>query len=279
VGVKIKPWVLGGGGVLLVLASSRLGSGPANGVTFWVGIVLVFLGIRSARSRRRQQPRDPLANGPGSLPMPSNEMLDLMSGDSFLRSMSNGEIPPPGSTFINRFLNGDPTSWADEFEDVRESMSDEADLRISIRRLGEELDKVHTEGAAIPELQALEEAVTLNLSGLTILLASQVLTDHPELKLHLQPIDFCWTLQDEVSHLAMTIRQRSSALDVGIHISGGDLETQPGECFRCCVELLETGANAIRSGGEQAIREINDAGSIPMIRMLHAREVIDRREN
>jgi hypothetical protein len=277
VGVKIKPWVLGWGGVLLLFVSGELDPAPAvHGLTICVGIILVFMGIRSARSRRRQQPRDLLGNGPGSLPMPSNEMLDLMAGDSFLRSMGKGEIPPPGSTFINRFLNGDPTGWADEFEDVRESMSDEADLRISIRRLGEELDKVHTEGAAIPELQALEEAVTLNLSGLTILLASQVLTDHPELKLHLQPIDFCWTLQGEVSHLAMAIRQYSSALDVGIHISGGDLETQPGECFRCCVELLEASANAIRSGGEQSI---NDAGGSPMIRMVHARGVLDRRQN
>jgi hypothetical protein len=278
-GVKTKPWVLGLSGISIIFASSRMDPGGANGLLGCVGIAFVFLGVRSARSRRRQQPRGLLGNGTGSQPMPSNVMLELMAGDSFLRSMSKGEIPPPGSAFINRFLNGDPTSWADEFEDVRESMSDEADLRISIRRLGEELDKVHIGGAAIPELQALEEAVTLNLSGLTILLASQVLTDRPELKLHLQPIDFCWTLQDEVSHLAMTIRQRSSALDVGIHISGGNLETQPGECFRCCVELLEAGAKAIRSGGEQAIREIDDLGSSPMSRMLNAREVIDRRKN
>jgi hypothetical protein len=148
-------------------------------------------------------------------------------------------------------------------------MSDETQLAVSTERLGEELDKVHTGGASIPELQALEEAVTLNLSGLSILLASQILADCPELKEHLQSIDFCWTLQNEVSHLAMIIREYSSALDAAFQIKGGDLETQPGESFRSCVALLQMSANYIQVKGEQAIDETAGGAMGKMSRARH----------
>ena len=233
---------------------------------------------KDAKSHNREKSGDISRRNPSSLPSPPNAMLDLMAGEGFRRSMDTGVIPPPASTFINRFLNGNPTGWADEFADVRESMGDEVELRTSIQRLGEELDKVHTGGASIPELQALEEAVTLNLSGLSILLASQILADCPELKDHLQPIDFCWTLQGEASHLAMLIREYSAALDAGFQIRGGDLETQPGECFRCCVELLEVSANEIRSGGQQAIDESAGAPNRPA-QMVRVMELLARRYN
>ena len=79
----------------------------------------------------------------------------------------------------------------------------------------------------------------------------------------------------------MVIREHASQLPGAIFTRGGDLETQPGECFRCSIDLLEDGAQAIRAGGVAVVSELSAVGASPLAgvmgKMMKASEIIDRR--
>jgi hypothetical protein len=179
-----------------------------------------------------------------------------LSGAYFVACLRAGQIPPPGYAFLNRFLHAHPTEWQEQFAAERSAMENGAALRESITKLGDALDRVEHEGAPLPILQALEEAVTLNLTGLVTLVARDVLARQPELRTHSDlagGVAFGWASDGETDQLAMLIREEASAVDAAISTNAEAWTARPGESFRCCVQVIDTIGERVASQGPKLI--------------------------
>ncbi|MBK8332669.1 MAG: hypothetical protein IPL07_09865 [Acidimicrobiaceae bacterium] len=234
---------------------------------------------------KKQSPAAPKPTGRTSSaggPSPT----EILSGDSFMLSVKRKVIPPPGFAFINRFLHGNESSWSEDFAANRTAMADGAALRLSISRLGESLDEVGRAGAPLPILQALEEAVTLNLTGLVVLLAQELLDSNPGLRSQssiARGRPNGWAESGDVSALAIFLREASRGTDASLSMRGDQFANRPGESFRCCVDVIDEIAARIRRDGIPAIDAIDisksDAMAVNMGQMITANMVIGGRLN
>ena len=213
--------------------------------------------------------------------------LDLLAGTYFVKCLRAGEIPPPAYAFLNRFLHGDPAEWSDEFAPQRASMADGDALRASVGELGEALDRVEREGAPLPILQALEEAVTLNLTGLVLLVAGDVINSRPDLGEHtsLSGDPFVgWTADGTTDRLAVLIREEASSVDAAIATSAPEWARRPGECFRCCVDVIQGIAGRLAAHGQEELDRLDivdpeNAMQRQLRRMFLANDAIKQRQD
>lgn len=176
--------------------------------------------------------------------------LDLLGGNYFLERLAAGQIPPPGYSYLNRFLHGPGAEWQEEFATQRAAMADTDALRESMTKLAAALDFAEVNRGSVMVLQALEEAVTLNLTGLVVAIADHLLRIHPDLRAEEALTGgtlFGWSTDGPTDQLAVAIREEVSALDAALSTSVWTWAKRPGESFRCCVATLGALSNRIES--------------------------------
>lgn len=104
--------------------------------------------------------------------------FDAITGDAFRSSLRNGVVPPEGWTFTNRFLNNDPAMWSGAVIDSIPHGTPLEDIHKSLMALVVLLQGLEEVGASLPEWQAAEDAVTINLTAFTVALAGEIASRH-----------------------------------------------------------------------------------------------------
>lgn len=173
-------------------------------------------------------------------------------------------LPPPGYAFVNRFLHADPGQWSDEFLDQRQAMADRNALDESLSKLADLLDRIERGGAPLPVIQAAEEAVTLNLTGLVVRIAEEVAVAVPEacgLESLREILPSSWSEDPIIGNVALWIRGEASSADAAIAISAPEFATKPGTCFRYTIALLAEISDVLKRGGIPRLQQYEGVGS------------------
>jgi hypothetical protein len=173
-----------------------------------------------------------------------NGQLDVMAGKAFSVALRAQQLPQ-GPLFINRFFHGDGRDWYEEWEDVRDSMSNAAALDESLRKLITMLDELAAQGAPWPVIGAAEEAVTLNLTGVAVQLGMNLVGIVPSLRSFeaFQEEGFPgWSDDPAIDSAAFLIREECSALDAAMLLRGERFVRRPGDALRAAIGFMRARA-------------------------------------
>lgn len=193
------------------------------------------------------------------------DMGSQMAGMAFRAAVKKGHMPPPGWTFTNRFLFGDPAGWSDATADALRQAGDRDSVVQAGRALIDLLDHLTSAGGTIGEWMAAEESVTVTLTVLCAVCSRELCRLHPEAVAAKWGGDKPLDPDNEVAwHPGMTACEwliadevRQSARGVEATFAFGRSATGPGDVVRAVIAALGTARHEVQGRIDEGPRFVS----------------------